>query len=350
MSIGFGTAMANAPMVIMWANSDGNITLSQRTATGNVYPTVQSSPPRVATASTALSTTSGTAPKLVFTIPANTDTHQSVIWAYSATVPSSADIDAPIKMHIGTGSLTLDLTKPYSANPSSSSAIPLTPTQKMILAHGILCTVGFLFILPAGALLVRYVRTFSNKWFMPHAAMQFMLSGPVIVVGVSLGFVSSGKLGAQMTTHAVRRYGLLLFLLYILQCGTGAVIHWIKPKNAKRRPIQNYMHAVLGIAIIALAFYQVWTGYHNEWPTMTGLGNTPNGVNLLWVVWVILIPVLYFVGLALLPRQFKQERASRNRKTAESPAFMMQMRGVDKMPMHGVSISGPIPPGGALPF
>lgn len=78
-------------------------------------------------------------------------------------------------MHIGTGSLTLDLTKPYSANPSSSSAIPLTPTQKMILAHGILCTVGFLFILPAGALLVRYVRTFSNKWFMPHAAMQFML-------------------------------------------------------------------------------------------------------------------------------------------------------------------------------
>ncbi|KZP34221.1 CBD9-like protein [Athelia psychrophila] len=336
MAMGFGSTMANTPMVIMWPNSDGSITLSQRTSTGHSMPTVQSSPPRIAAASTTLSTTSGTKPKLVFTIPANTDTQQSIIWAFGTTAPSSSAQDATLQQHVGFGPLTLDLTKPLSSNStsssssssaSSSSAIPLTSTQRIILAHGILCAVGFLFILPAGALLARYMRTFSNKWFMGHAVMQFILSGPVILVGVSLGFASSAQLGGQSDMH--KRYGVILFLFYLLQCSLGAVIHWIKPKNAKRRPAQNYFHGVLGIAIIGLAFYQVWTGYHTEWPKMTGLGNVPNGVNVFWLVWVVLIPVLYFAGLALLPRQFGQERAYKKAEVIDSPAFQaFQMRAV----------------------
>ena len=48
---GFGSQMANTPMVIMWPNSDGSVTLSQRQATGRVAPAVVTSPPRVATVS-----------------------------------------------------------------------------------------------------------------------------------------------------------------------------------------------------------------------------------------------------------------------------------------------------------
>ena len=36
-------------MVVLWSNSDGSITLSQRTGTGHVLPSVDSSPSRVAT-------------------------------------------------------------------------------------------------------------------------------------------------------------------------------------------------------------------------------------------------------------------------------------------------------------
>ena len=68
-SSGFGTQMANTPMVIMWPNSDGSITLSQRRAPGEIMPTVDSSPPRVASADAAASDLSGTQPKLTFTIP-----------------------------------------------------------------------------------------------------------------------------------------------------------------------------------------------------------------------------------------------------------------------------------------
>jgi hypothetical protein len=42
-------------MVIMWPNSDGTITLSQRKASSEVEPKVDSSPPRVASLSSALS-------------------------------------------------------------------------------------------------------------------------------------------------------------------------------------------------------------------------------------------------------------------------------------------------------
>lgn len=51
---GFGSQMANTPMVIMWMNSDGSATLSQRKAPTEVMPTVDPSPPRTASMATNL--------------------------------------------------------------------------------------------------------------------------------------------------------------------------------------------------------------------------------------------------------------------------------------------------------
>lgn len=55
---GFGTMMQDSAMVIMWWNSDGSITLSQRTATGDVEPVPDSNPPRNATTYPVLSNVS----------------------------------------------------------------------------------------------------------------------------------------------------------------------------------------------------------------------------------------------------------------------------------------------------
>lgn len=61
----------------------------------------------------------------------------------------------------------------------------------------------------------------------------------------------------------------------------------MKPKNSRTRQPQNYVHAVVGLLIIALAFYQVRTGYHSQWPKSTGRGPLPRGVNIVWYVWVV---------------------------------------------------------------
>lgn len=51
--------MVNTPMVIMWANSDGSITLSQRLAVQHVMPTVDDNPPRLASLQQYLTSVSG---------------------------------------------------------------------------------------------------------------------------------------------------------------------------------------------------------------------------------------------------------------------------------------------------
>lgn len=46
---GFGTHMTNSKMVILWQNSDGSVTISQRFATAQVEPVTDPNPPRIAT-------------------------------------------------------------------------------------------------------------------------------------------------------------------------------------------------------------------------------------------------------------------------------------------------------------
>ncbi|TEB38159.1 hypothetical protein FA13DRAFT_727346 [Coprinellus micaceus] len=319
MAMGFGSQMTGTPMVIMWANSDGSITLSQRQASREVEPSVVSSPPRVATLQDSLSVATGSNPKFVYTIPANSDTQQTIIWAWSSIQPSSSAPDARLVQHTAQGTMSLNLANVISGGSgsgsnsgSSSGAGALTSRQKMILAHGIIATLGFILFLPIGALIPRYLRTFINgrTWFTTHWVVQFLLAGVTIVIGVALGIAAvSQRGGSPTTTH--KRVGLVLFALYLVQVGLGAVIHWVKPKGPRKRPAQNYFHAILGIVIIALSLWQVRTGYREEWPSITGREEVPNGINIVWYIWVVLLPVLYAVGMAFLPKQYAQERKAR---------------------------------------
>ncbi|KAK7001337.1 CBD9-like protein, partial [Favolaschia claudopus] len=333
MGMGFGTQMAGSPMVIMWGNSDGTVTISQRSAPGEVPPSVAANPPRVATKSDTLSTTSGNS-AFVYTIPANSDTRQSLIFAFSTTNPGSSDPAATIVQHLDMGVISLDLTKSLAASSTDSSGaplptggtnsgddssggvtddIPLTPFQRMVIAHAVFCVIGFALLLPIGALLARYLRTFTPSWFTGHWIAQFGLSGPVILIGIVLGFKAAGPYGYKiMDDH--KKTGIVLFALYLVQCIIGAVIHFVKPKNGKGRPPQNYFHAVFGLAIIGLSMYQIRTGYRDEWPNYTGLGSLPSGINILWMVWVIIIPVLYAVGLMFIKKQYQQEAEYRQGK------------------------------------
>lgn len=45
----------------------------------------------------------------------------------------------------------------------------------MIIAHAVVATFGFLFLLPSGVLLARYVRTISTQWYTGHWIIQAAL-------------------------------------------------------------------------------------------------------------------------------------------------------------------------------
>ncbi|KAH8799612.1 hypothetical protein DL96DRAFT_872830 [Flagelloscypha sp. PMI_526] len=191
----------------------------------------------------------------------------------------------------------------------------LHSVNQKVIAHGILCTIGYLFLLPLGALLGRYFRTFTDKWFKGHMVVQWFIAGPVILAGFALG-IAAVKQGNTKSLDNHMKLGIVLFALYIMQLVVGSIIHWVKPRNPKGRPPQNYFHAVFGILIIALAFFQVRMGYKDEW-TRIPMNVEPKGANTVWIVWIVLVPVAYVGGLAFLPKQYRQEREARESQGAQ---------------------------------
>jgi len=155
--------------------------------------------------------------------------------------------------------------------------------------------------------------------------VQFAISGPVILIGFALAIAGVAQKGTSHFTAGHKLWGLVLILLYLVQCSLGGFIHFVKPKNRIGRPPQNYGHAVLGLFIIAIAFYQVHTGYSEAWPTATDR-LTPEAVNIVWILWIVFLVLLYAAGLAFLPKQWRQEKQSQVSKYPSDASDKHELR------------------------
>jgi len=341
MAIGFGTLMSDSAMVIMWWNSDGSITLSQRTATGDVTPTPDSNPPRVAATYQVLSSLTAALPTLAFTVPKDNATTENVIWAYGTSNPNSADPNTnSLIMHEQSGAFMFNLSNHLDADdlpsvtqvnsgasgppsqstdspsPSGSSSgaqaissPPFKTFEKLIVAHAVIVAMGFLVILPTGAMVARWGRAVSDKWFYYHWFIQVVISIPVVVIGWTLGPLAVAEQGAKHADDAHKAIGILLFPLYIIQLCLGTFIHFFKKPYPRRHPPQNFVHGGLGIIIVVLAFVQTRTGLTKEWTKATSRGIDLTIFSNLWIAWVVFVPVAYFAGYSLLPRQLAYERS-----------------------------------------
>ncbi|KZO98914.1 CBD9-like protein [Calocera viscosa TUFC12733] len=349
---GFGTQMPGSPLVVLWPNADGTVTLSQRMASDYVMPTVQANPPRIATLSEQLTTLGASETRIVYTIPSDTNPQQNLLWSISATRPPSSAVDAMLIQHYDQNTYTLDLSKPLTdLSPSLTSSFPAAPTttsgsdsnsgssgsddvpadtaeapftaaDMRIVAHAVLCCLAFGILLPLGALFARFVRTFTPQWFMVHWAVNFWIALPIAAAGFGYGIklVNDSGVGHFNTPHT--RAGLALFILACVQWTLGFVVHYAKPKGGwSSRPAHNYAHAVIGIGMFALAFYVIYEGFTSQWPLITGR-TAPRGMLILWAVWVGVISFAYIAGMALLPRQYRQEGERQAMKVSERPPGM----------------------------
>jgi len=193
---------------------------------------------------------------------------------------------------------------------------PLQPVEVKARNHGIIMAVGFLILLPIGVLVARYTRTFNPHWFWSHASIQLVLSGPVIFYGWEQGYQLARQLELQNLNDPHQKIGIALLALYVTQLLLGVFIHFVKLPRLFRghRAPWNYLHVALGLAILALAAYQVHYGITIEWEfALEGLHMvTPRAMHA-WLALIIVFWALYFLGMGLLPRQFKQEAAARER-------------------------------------
>ena len=80
------------------------------------------------------------------------------------------------------------------------------------------------------------------------------------MTGVALAIAEVNREGGPHFDDNHERWGIAIFVLYFAQLLFGALAHWWKPKYAGpgfRRPVHNYFHAIFGLLLIAISFYQV---------------------------------------------------------------------------------------------
>ncbi|KAJ6476893.1 hypothetical protein C8R45DRAFT_873205 [Mycena sanguinolenta] len=197
------------------------------------------------------------------------------------------------------------------------STLPLSPFESKARIHAHVAFFAYLLGLPLGILTARYLRTFTNSWFWPHAIVNFLVTGPLIFAAFALGYQTTNMSGTPHFSDPHQKAGLALLVMYLIQVFLGSFIHWVKLPfrfPGGRHP-QNYLHVILGLATVGLASWQTHYGLWTEWALITGNVHPVNWrCKHFWLGIVIAIWSLYAIGLALLPRQFRQEAASRRAK------------------------------------
>jgi len=196
----------------------------------------------------------------------------------------------------------------------SDVSIPLSPFEILARNHALLCSIGFLIILPIGALIPRYTRTLPYKWFHAHWPIQLFIAAPIIFAGWALGKQTTAMLETPDYQDTHQKIGLCLLILFVLQLAFGAFAHFFKFStffHGHRAP-HSYFHVAFGLIIILLAQYQVNYGLYTEWDFATGgLHQVPDSAKHAWLAVLVIFWPLYILGLALVPRQYNQERKSR---------------------------------------
>ncbi|KAG6896113.1 hypothetical protein C0992_010254 [Termitomyces sp. T32_za158] len=253
------------------------------------------------------------------------DPTEHLIWAYGKVRPEKPTY-SELAQHYIAGSLKLNLggTMPefvptVEPAPHTDQDMSITSEhdkhQKIIIMHGLLGSIGFLILLPAGVLSARWGRTFTSKWLRAHQTINQTIAFPVITLGWIIGLISVfSQEGRHLFDDIHQITGVLLVTLYYLQIALGRYIHRRRENSTPTmgpHPPSNVLHVILGLATIAIAFYQVLSGMR-EWKMSAGDSHIAHWCHLLWKIWVITLPVAYLAGLVLLRRQFFQERLGMN--------------------------------------
>ncbi|ADV21802.1 Conserved hypothetical protein [Cryptococcus gattii WM276] len=318
-AVGFGSTMANTPMVITWPNSDGTITLSQREASSNVMPTVVSSPSRKATLKSSLSYSNSSSTSITFTVPSNPliTNQTSLIWAYSNKNPGNSAVNATIKQHTASGNTKLNLlsTLTNSTNTTiSSGADSESPSDsashQALIAHVACGAVATMVLFPSGILVPRIARGLTEKrwWFAVHGVVNGLLGFGLVIA--AFGIAKANFSGGYNSAH--RKLGLALFVLCIFQTLFGLFTHFYhrphRLQTAAGRGPTNFIHMVLGLVIVAVGWGTVWKGLDEEWGMYSGTGRPAIGWKAGWGLIVALVSIAYLGGFYLLPRQLSFER------------------------------------------
>ncbi|KIP06003.1 hypothetical protein PHLGIDRAFT_478785 [Phlebiopsis gigantea 11061_1 CR5-6] len=371
MAIGFGTSMNNTPVVVMWPNEDGSVTLSQRLATGHVEPHPDPSPSRVATVSNHMDITSDTSPILAFDMTNTGDSVQSLIWAFGVTSPNSTDPSADIEQHLDAGTFSLDLSKTgdgdddggdddgksSTSTPSSSatstsgsSSLPVSSAstssssiQTSSSHSSSTTTASSSFSTSAQSSAVPAFSSSSQENHHTILAAHALLCFLGFAVVLPLAAVIA-RWGRTTTNHWFRAHWITIVALGLPTMLPGWALGLVLVSRERHKHVVNE-HQIVGVVIFSLCLLQMSVGTFIRWrsslhakqahpprnvvhillgliiialalyETFTGISHTmllssttKKMLTIGCALWTIAVVAAYLTGLTRLRRQLDQER------------------------------------------
>lgn len=125
-----------------------------------------------------------------FSVPANNQTDQVLVWAFSEDRPPSSHPDTDILKHSHAGAIRLSISSASSRHPYyHGEDEDVVSTKILLVANGVLASFGFLVLLPLGSLVARWGRTFSGKWLGYYRAVNMVVAMPAISLRVAMAFI-----------------------------------------------------------------------------------------------------------------------------------------------------------------
>ena len=247
------------------------------------------------------------------------------IWAANKNNNPSSSTSSHLKKHTDYGTLTLDLTKPYSAAAASSEGTangqPVTPatgsslkqqnsnralnySNKMIIAHMVMMIVAWFILVPAGILIGRYGRTFF-KWFPYHRGIQ-ITAFVLVLIAFILIVVEVQKGGGGHFNNSHGKAGLAIFIIMFCQILIGIVGHHFKRFNPTR-----IFHVIVGLGVTVAAVWNSTEGLQLwQWAP-------PQFAQWILWIWAGLLLLAYLAGLAFLPRDLREWKQAQRASAIE---------------------------------
>ncbi|KAK1780940.1 hypothetical protein QBC45DRAFT_407074 [Copromyces sp. CBS 386.78] len=155
----------------------------------------------------------------------------------------------------------------------------LTQYHSLILGHGVLAAITFLFIIPIAVLIARFYSRKPGYAIRYHAYLQVITVGLSTVVFV-LGFIAVGP--PRNLTNPHHGIGVAIYVMILVQAFGGSLVRKITGHS-----FRLHLHRWMGRAIAILGIAQV--------PLGLTLYGSPKYTFILYAVWMGFLLFLYFI-------------------------------------------------------
>jgi len=155
----------------------------------------------------------------------------------------------------------------------------LTQYHSLILGHGVLAAITFLFILPISALLIRFYGGHPGTAIRYHAYLQILAVGFSTIIFI-LGFIAVGP--PRNLTNPHHGIGVAIYVLILIQAVGGRIV-----RNITGRSFRLHVHRWSGRAITLLGIVQV--------PLGLTLYGSPKYTFILYAVWMGFLFLVLFI-------------------------------------------------------